>query len=325
MAKNKDKDNEEKDGSEEVGDERVILATGGYDHTIRFWCGYNGQCEETVSHPESQVNAMALSRDRRLLAVAGHQHIRTYAAADAGHSAVSLYEGVGGNVTGVVFQSDGVCMYSSGEDGVLRVWDTRQGRTGLSCDCGSVGVNCVQEHGLQLLAGDSSGLMHVWDMRSGVRTERRVSRNASVQDICVDAGHWVAAADSAGTCLLSRVRHEESEVRVRCHERQVISCRFSPDSTLLVTTSADCTASVWRTTDLTSGCPLIQPLVSLSTPTQRWVWDSAFSRDSHYLLTASSDATARLWNISSGECVREYTGHTKAITALAFSDGIPAS
>lgn len=33
--------------------DQVILATGSYDHTIRFWAAYNGQCHRTVQHPDS--------------------------------------------------------------------------------------------------------------------------------------------------------------------------------------------------------------------------------------------------------------------------------
>ena len=33
--------------------DQVILATGGYDHTIRFWAAYNGQCQRIVQHPDS--------------------------------------------------------------------------------------------------------------------------------------------------------------------------------------------------------------------------------------------------------------------------------
>lgn len=37
---------------------------------------------------------------------------------------------------------------------------------------------------------------------------------------------------------------------------------------------------------------------------------------------ASSDGIARLWNASTGIVEREYQGHQKAVTALAFRDEI---
>lgn len=39
-------------------------------------------------------------------------------------------------------------------------------------------------------------------------------------------------------------------------------------------------------------------------------------------ISASSDGIARLWNIEKGTVEREYSGHSKAITSLAFRDQI---
>ena len=36
--------------------------------------------------------------------------------------------------------------------------------------------------------------------------------------------------------------------------------------------------------------------------------------------SASSDNMARLWNLDQGQVVREYSGHQKAVVALAFRD-----
>lgn len=33
--------------------EAVILATAGYDHTIRFWQAHSGICCRTAQHPDS--------------------------------------------------------------------------------------------------------------------------------------------------------------------------------------------------------------------------------------------------------------------------------
>jgi WD40 repeat protein len=41
----------------------VILATAGYDHTIKFWQAHTGTCLLTLQHPDSHVNAMEISPD----------------------------------------------------------------------------------------------------------------------------------------------------------------------------------------------------------------------------------------------------------------------
>lgn len=53
-----------------------------------------------------------------------------------------------------------------------------------------------------------------------------------------------------------------------------------------------------------------------------WVWDASFSADSSFILTGASDNTARLWDVGAGETICIYSGHSKAITAVAMNDAI---
>lgn len=53
---------------------------------------------------------------------------------------------------------------------------------------------------------------------------------------------------------------------------------------------------------------------------QRWVWDCAFSADSAYLVTVSSDHYARLWELSSGNVIRQYSGHHRGAICVALND-----
>lgn len=40
------------------------------------------------------------------------------------------------------------------------------------------------------------------------------------------------------------------------------------------------------------------------------------------IFSASSDNFVKLWNVATGDREREYAGHQKAVTALAFKDAI---
>ena len=37
----------------DAGGDPVILATAGYDHTVRFWQAHSGICYRTVQHQDS--------------------------------------------------------------------------------------------------------------------------------------------------------------------------------------------------------------------------------------------------------------------------------
>jgi G protein beta subunit-like protein len=52
----------------------------------------------------------------------------------------------------------------------------------------------------------------------------------------------------------------------------------------------------------------------------KWVWDCVFSVDGAYLVTAGSDCNARLWDLGTGESIRLYSGHHKAVVTCALND-----
>ncbi|XP_053214192.1 target of rapamycin complex subunit lst8-like [Panonychus citri] len=338
----------------DISSDQVILATGSYDQTIRFWSPHNGQCLRVVQHTDSQVNDMEITPDREFLAAAGFQHIRLYDIRDNSNpNPVITCDSISKGVTAIGFQEDTKWMYSGGEDGFCRIWDFRA-RNFHAQRTHQVGspINTCKLHPNQteICFGDQNGNIYVWDLRGSLKQTISVDDDVSIQHINIDPeGTCLAAVDNKGNCYmfsftLNYVRLQCSPLQPRlkfnAHKRYGLRCSFSPDSTLLATTSADQTCKVWRTADL---LPLsthgsedggysrssnsiwhtfdnMSPVVELQTANQRWVWDLAFSADSQYIITASSDNNARLWSINTGEVKKEYVGHQGPITALAFSD-----
>ena len=137
------------------------------------------------------------------------------------------------------------------------------------------------------------------------------------------------------------------------HTGVVHGVAFSPDGTLLATTSADGTARIWdtatgqpRTTVIGPGGTLLgvalspdgtllatasrdgtariwdtatgQPRTTLTGHTS-WVNGVAFSPDGTLLATTSADGTARIWETATGQPRTALTGHTSAVTGVTFS------
>uniref|UniRef100_A0A915HG60 Target of rapamycin complex subunit lst8 n=1 Tax=Romanomermis culicivorax TaxID=13658 RepID=A0A915HG60_ROMCU len=139
----------------------AILASAGYDHTIRFWNIANGCFVRTLQHTESQVNALAISPDRHLIAAAGYQHIRIYDAQQGSTNAQPIvnYEGFSKNVTSIGFNKDMRWMYTGSEDFSARIWDLRT----RTLDCQRIyqvntPVNsvCLHPNQAELFIGDQS-------------------------------------------------------------------------------------------------------------------------------------------------------------------------
>lgn len=87
------------------------------------------------------------------------------------------------------------------------------------------------------------------------------------------------------------------ESKTLTHPKAIRSAQFSPDSSLVVTTSDDGTAQLWKTaTGQKQGAPLKHG---------DWVYSASFSADGKALITASHDKSARVWNVATGQPITE--------------------
>ncbi|CAI4215391.1 unnamed protein product [Parascedosporium putredinis] len=276
----------------------VILCTAGYDHTIRFWEALSGICSRTIQHPESQVNRLCITPDKRFLAAAGHHTVKLYDIKSTNPNAVLTFEGHMGNVTGVAFHCEGKWMVTSSEDGTVKIWETRSGTVQRTYHHASA-VNDVVIHPNQgeIISCDRGG-----------------SGNVFI---------WKLAQSLERTNILPLAQFN-------AHKEYITRVLLSPDVKKLATCSADHTAKIWEVRDLEPGQmdqlpPNPYPLEATLTGHQRWVWDCAFSADSAYLVTACSDHYARLWELSTQTIIRQYNGHHRGAVCVALNDYSEAS
>ncbi|KAJ3674684.1 hypothetical protein LUZ60_005300 [Juncus effusus] len=305
----------------------VILATASYDHTIRFWEAKSGRCYRTIQYPDSQVNRLEITPDKRFLAAAGNPHIRLFDVNSNSPQPVISYDSHTSNVMAVGFQCDGNWMYSGSEDGTVRIWDLRTGTCQREYESRAA-VNTVVLHPNQkeLISGDQNGNIRVWDLAANSCSCELVPEvDTAVRSLTVMwDGTMVVAANNNGTCYVWRLlkgtqtmTYFEPLHKLQAHDTYILKCLLSPEycdpQRYLATASADHTVKIWNV----DGFKLERTLVGH----QRWVWDCVFSVDGAYLITASSDTTARLWAMSTGEAIRTYQGHHKATVCCALNDG----
>lgn len=96
------------------------------------------------------------------------------------------------------------------------------------------------------------------------------------------------------------------------HQDTILSIEYSPDDTLVVTTSADSTVAVW---ELKSG-----RLWRVFKQHNKAVTCCSFSSiDTHILATGSEDNLVMLWNVRVGRRVARFEAHEDTVTACTFS------
>jgi G protein beta subunit-like protein len=100
----------------------VVLATAGYDHTIRFWEATSGICYRTVQYADSQVNKLEITSEKQFIAAAGNSNVKLFEVNSNDPQPVLSYDGHAGNVTAVGFQKDSKWMYTGVRRAVLCAW-----------------------------------------------------------------------------------------------------------------------------------------------------------------------------------------------------------
>ncbi|ODV82042.1 protein required for amino acid permease transport from the Golgi to the cell surface [Suhomyces tanzawaensis NRRL Y-17324] len=327
----------------------VILASAGYDHTIRFWDALTGVCSRTIQHTDSQVNRLEITSDKRFLAAAGTLYVRLYDIRQAGSSGnataaasatnngnvnghgnhnngnnnpVMTFEGHTNNVTSLAFQIENKWMVTSLEDGTVKVWDVRSPSVQRSykhhCPVNEVVIHPNQG---ELISCDQDGNIRIWDLGENQCTHHLIPEDdVPINSLSVASdGSMLVAGNNKGNCYVWKMQNQRDITsltpitKFRSHLKYITRVLLSTDMKHLATCSADHTARIWST----------QQNFNLETTLQghqRWVWDCAFSADSAYLVTACSDHYVRLWDLSNSETVRQYNGHHKGAVCVALND-----
>ena len=98
------------------------------------------------------------------------------------------------------------------------------------------------------------------------------------------------------------------------HGGAVRSVVFSPDGSLVLTSSSDKTARIWNAQT--------GEQVKVFQGHDEALLCAAYSADGRRIVTASEDTTARIWDVATGkEAEFRLQGHTSRVTWVAFSPG----
>ncbi|NXA04031.1 LST8 protein, partial [Sapayoa aenigma] len=307
-----------------VGSDPVILATAGYDHTVRFWQAHSGICTRTVQHQDSVSFPCPRSSGSVPRGGPGWCFVPTLTPPAAGERP--------GDHAGPEHDR------SRRADPMLLNMLLPNCCRSRNLQCQRIfqvnaPINCVCLHPNQaeLIVGDQSGAIHIWDLKTDHNEQLIPEPEVSVNSVHIDPdASYMAAVNSSGNCyvwnLTGGIGEEVTQLipktKIPAHNRYALQCKFSPDSTLLATCSADQTCKIWRTSNFSLMTELSIKSNNPGETSRGWMWDCAFSGDSQYIVTASSDNLARLWCVETGEIKREYSGHQKAVVCLAFNDSV---
>ena len=119
-----------------------ILATGGFDKTLRLWSARTGACLHACYGHAGVVVAVAFSPDGQIVVSgSGDNNLRMWCATSG--EPMGTLRGHTGSVMGIAFSPDGKRIASCSTDESIAIWDSTNGRCLLSLDSGAGKVTSV--------------------------------------------------------------------------------------------------------------------------------------------------------------------------------------
>lgn len=293
-------------------DGKTVASGGGGltgNHAVKLWDVASGTLHRSFQERRaSVVTSISFSPDGKLLGSVRDNELELWDAA-SGKLLRRLFTGK--TIDSVVFSPDGKTLAAAGEDNLMQ-WDVFTGDLvrDLPIPYASSQRSVAFSPDGRVLA--SGGL---WDVATGASLSDL--RTSDPMVFSPDGKILATALSSTGKSWGSAVKLWDASGRTllrefRAHDRgHVTSLTFSPDSSILASSSTDRTIKLW---DVATGA-LLHTLQGHS-----WSVESvAFSPDGATLASASWDHTVKLWDVATGALRRTLTGHSAEVLSVAFS------
>lgn len=263
------------------------IATASWDGTARVWDATYGTPVQTFADHRDWVNAVAWSPDGTRIATASHDNKARIWDVETG-ALVHELSGHSGYVYNVAWSPDGAWLISVGQDNYARIWDAANGVEVIAWIAHEGNVTGVtwSAEGHYVVTSSWDETAKVWDVRAAL------------------------GLDGMGGGLPGIAR-AVLRFNLTGHGDKVTGVAWSPDDTMILTTSNDRTIRVW---DATTG----DHLYTLNGHTKA-VNDAAWSPGSGYILSVGADQQPRLWDARRGDELMVLGGHESRVNAAVWS------
>jgi len=288
-------------------DDRVV--TSSIDSSVRVWDAASGATVDTfLGQSQQKMLAVAASPDATQIAAAGADTIvRIWTANGA------IPRNLAGHidsVTGVSYNRAGSLLLSASMDGTARLWATQVPVLApLGSHSGAVSTVVYSSDGKYVLSAGADGTARLWNAAGGAALAP-LQQGGAVTDAAFTAdGKSVLTAGVDGTA--KRWSAVDGSLQMTFPQGAPVRAVVAAPGGVVVTAGDDGTVKAWS-------------------PAGKLLWTAmhgspvaalAVSKDGT-VASGAADGTVRLWRGSDGAPLRAaMTGHTGAITSLAFSLG----
>jgi WD40 repeat protein/class 3 adenylate cyclase len=197
------------------------------------------------------------------------------------------------DVNDVRFSPDGSMLATTGDDGLLKMWDPQTGEliASVSGTTGSVGQSFDADGGLVAAAWPEDDTVRVADAATGtiVRTFEGLDTFVFDTALSPDGSRLVVASADVDVATVFDVRTGDVVFELPGHTYSVNSVSWSPNGRWIATGAGDSSVRVW---DASTG-ELQERLLGHAGVVTTVDW----SPDSRRIVSGGSDGTARVWEL----------------------------
>jgi WD40 repeat protein len=157
-----------------------------------------------------------------------------------------------GEIYGVTYSPDGSSVYSGGQDGSIRIWDSR---TGAALGELKGHTSCVNQLGFtadgsRLVSASCDKTVRLWDVAAGRETGMRLEHPSEVPALAIAQHHpWIATGSHDGNVRIWDINTGELLEMLNLTQPPCVvdGVEFSPDDKYVAATSGGAGATVWST------------------------------------------------------------------------------
>jgi WD40 repeat protein len=326
-------------------------ALSGSDNTLKLWEVSTGLCLRTFEGHSKGVSSVCLSADGKY-AISGSSD-KTLKLWDVSTGqCLRTFEGHSSYVTSVSLSADGTHAFSGSWDKTLKLWEVSTGLClhtyeGHDNYLDSVSLSA---NGRYALSG-SENTLKLWDVSTGqcLRTMEEYSSEVNFVSLSADGRYALSGSDDKTLKLweinikahpykselqvsdfkaFDEIKGVQDELKLAIQEavRLMNNGKNAQAYTVLY--------SAWERDDFRDNKELIMVYQKLHELSSRKSFSFAYeknsfisgavtsvslSADGKYALSNSTDNTLKLFDVSTGQCLRTFEGHSDSVTSVSLS------
>jgi WD40 repeat protein len=295
------------------------LATGSQDQSARIWDAQTGHMIAVLGGHGGYVNAVAWRPDGSSLATASDD--RTIRLWDPGTGKpLSIFRGHADRVFQLTWKPDGSRLASISGDQTIKIWDPFHARESLDLEGHPAGVLALgwSPDSQFVASAGNDPVVRLWDAATGRLIRKLDGHSDHVYSLSFSPdGKRLATTSRDATAKVWNVATGAVVSTFKKNEEHILAVAWSPDSQLVATGGSDRVLRIW---DPGTGTERLS-VQATSNPDKGAISGVAWSPDGSRIALGLTlpDQTVLVLDASTGRTLLTLSGHTHAISAVAWS------